>query len=760
MSSNLLSSGWSILFSISLAVLAPLAAQQPPKPVPAPRINPPGPGEVYVRAVHQEVEGPVRRLKGAAEIETPEVLLRADSIEYNERTGEAVAEGHVRFRNFVSGEELEAVRVEYNVREKTGKFYQVRGKAIAKVEPRRGLLITSNPFVFQGKWAERLKDRYILHHGFLTDCRLPKPIWTLRAPKFDIIPNDRALAYKSTFRIRGIPLLYAPVFYKSLKRQPRKSGFLTPNIGNSSRRGFMLGAGYYWAMSRSYDLAYRAQYFSQRGFAHHINARGRPTQGSEFDAYLYGVADRGRTIGGGRRLKASGFLATVTGKADLGRGFTSRWDINYLSSFLFRQEFTESFNEAVFSEVQSVGYVTRNWSHYGLDFVFRRIENFNSTREGDKIAIRKLPFVRFNMRDRQIHRKVLPVWVSLDTSFGLLRRNQPAFQTRKFVARTDLMPRVMTAIRWKGFHLVPAVAVRGTHWDSSWKDGKISGDGVVRTTGEFTLDFRLPSVARVFDGPQWLGDKVKHVIETRAGFRYVTGIHDFSRFILFDETDLLSNTNEIDYSITNRLYAKRAGLVHEVLTWDLWQARYLDPDFGGAVTPGRRNVLQSSLRLTGYAFLDGPRRYSPVISSLRVSPRPGWGITWRADYDPLRGRFSNSEIMADVRLRRKYFVSLGHSRIYSSPVLSPRANQIRGLVVVGQPNKRGWNAAFSAIYDFRQEVMRFATTQVTYNFGCCGISFQYRRFGFGTRQENQFRVAFAIANIGTFGTLKKQERLF
>ena len=56
--------------------------------------------------------------------------------------------------------------------------------------------------------------------------------------------------------------------------------------------------------------------------------------------------------------------------------------------------------------------------------------------------------------------------------------------------------------------------------------------------------------------------------------------------------------------------------------------------------------------------------------------------------------------------------------------------------------------------------MQFATTQVTYNTDCCGISFQYRRFNFGARNENQFRVAFAVANIGSFGTLKKQERLF
>jgi len=224
--------------------------------VPIPRINIPGPGEIYVRAVQQEAEGNIYRLKGAAELETAEILIRADYIEYNEATGDAVAEGHVKFRNFTGGEVLEAERVEYNVRQETGKFYEVKGQASGKYEPRPGLLTTGNPFVFQGKWAERLKDRYILHEGFLTNCKLPKPVWTLRGPKFDIIPGNpgkRALVYRSTLRIRGIPILYAPVFYKSLKRRPRKSGFLTPNIGNSSRRGFMVGLGYYWAIARSYD---------------------------------------------------------------------------------------------------------------------------------------------------------------------------------------------------------------------------------------------------------------------------------------------------------------------------------------------------------------------------------------------------------------------------------------------------------------------------------------------------------------------------
>jgi LPS-assembly protein len=50
--------------------------------------------------------------------------------------------------------------------------------------------------------------------------------------------------------------------------------------------------------------------------------------------------------------------------------------------------------------------------------------------------------------------------------------------------------------------------------------------------------------------------------------------------------------------------------------------------------------------------------------------------------------------------------------------------------------------------------------QTTYNTDCCGFSVQYRRFNFNVISDNQFRVAFAIANIGSFGTLRRQERIF
>ena len=76
-----------------------------------------------------------------------------------------------------TGEEIHCDRVDYNVTTQMGKFFNVKGTAPAKIDPRPGLLLSTNPFIFQGEWAERIKDRYILYNGFITNCRLPKPMW-------------------------------------------------------------------------------------------------------------------------------------------------------------------------------------------------------------------------------------------------------------------------------------------------------------------------------------------------------------------------------------------------------------------------------------------------------------------------------------------------------------------------------------------------------------------------------------------------------
>lgn len=759
---------------------APEAAQRPAGTPKVVRPNPVPAGEYRIEAVLQEREGPIYRLRGKASIETAELLIEADEIDFNEEMNYAEARGNVHLLSFREGEEVWAERAEYRFHDKTGAFYEVRGSAPAKIDPRPGILTTGQPFLFSGDWAELLDGRYLLYKGTLTNCTYPGPWWTLEAPEFDIIPGDRAIARRATFKMRRVPMFYAPLFYKSLSDSTRKSGFLTPNLGNSNRRGFMYGLGYYWAINRSYDVQYRAQYFTQRGLAHNVDLRGKPTQNSDFNFILYGIDDKGLRRTDGTRDKQGGLLMSATGQAQWGKGFYSRGVVNYLSNFLFRQAFTETFNEAVFSEVNSIFFTSKDWSHYHLNIVFAQQDNFQDSAPGNKIQIRKLPRVEFLSRDHQVSRRNLPIWVSWNTSFGLVRRSQPLFQTRRFVERLDLEPRVMTALRWKSIHLAPYLSLRETYYGSSFDNGAVFGQNYNRFSREMGFDLRLPSLSRIFSAPRWSGARQwKHSIEPRVQFRKVSGVSDFERAIRFDEMELVANTTEFDVSIANRLWAKtRSGEVRDYLTWEVSQRRFLDPDFGGALRPGERNVFLSTTQMTAYTFLNERRNSSPVVSVLRAQPRPAFGLEWRTDYDPLRGKLVNSSASADARFDN-YFFSVGHNKVSCIPllgeegpanpcrgtpapgtVLSPPSNQIRGMVGLGKENRRGWNAGFFALYDYQTRVLQFANTQMTYNTNCCAYSFQFRRLNFGARNENQFRVAFVIANIGSFGTLRRQERLF
>ncbi len=726
------------------------------------RENGPPPDQYYLDAIEQTTDGPWRRLRLNARIETSEMLLLADEIDWNYDTGDVELRGNVHYTNYVRGEKLDCDRAELNIEDDTGRFYNVKGSAMSQVQARPGLLTTQNPFYFESKWAERLKDHYILHDGFLTDCLMPRPWWILKGPEFDVVPGDHAIARRSWFYLRRIPLFYTPWFYKSLQKQPRRSGFLIPDIGNNSLHGKMVGFGYYWAISRSFDLTYRGQYYSLSGLANHAELRGKLNENTGFDLTVFGIKDTQQTV-----PDSSGVRVNLVGKSYLGDGWEARGVLDYLSSFNFVTQFTQSFNEAIFAETHSVGYVTKHWGDFGVDFLAQRDVNFQSTAPGDTVVIRKLPSVEFTEREHQLDVNGWPFWLSFDSSAGLLDRTQPQFQTRQFVPRLDLAPHVTTAFRWHDFQIVPTFGIRETEYGSSIQENIIDGQvtpvvssaNLLRSSRDVTLDIVFPALERIYNSPyKWMGEKVKHVIEPRITYKYVTGIDNFSDVLRFDENDILANTNQLEFSLTNRLLTKdKNGTVYDFLTWQVRYDRYFDPTFGGAVIAGQRNVIAPEIDMDGFAFLDGPRNYSPVSSVIRLQSRINF--EWRADYDPLYHRFSNSSVSIDGRIQ-KYFWSVGNTNVRENIVLEPRADQIHARLGYGNPNSRGWNSGFDLYYDIRAGTMEFWDAQVTYNTDCCGFSFQYRRFSIGTRDDSQYEGSFAISNIGTFGTLKRQLSIF
>jgi LPS-assembly protein len=775
----------SCILILLLLALAPNASPQlsskpdvPPPPPPQdtptlerpdfnvkiPRINPPERGDIDIaNADQQNSEGGIYHLHGHVVIELYNATFKADDAEYDESTMIFKAHGNVQYRNYLHDEVIYCDSAEYNRETERGTFHHVKGYTKTKVVARPGVLTTQEPFYFEGDYAEKIEDRYYLHNGIITDCHIPHPWWTMHSSLFDIIPDDRAITHSGVFRLKKIPIFYFPYFYRPLKKEPRKSGFLPPEAGHSTLFGYFFGAGYYWAINRSYDVQYLFTDYTSRGIAHHMDFRGKPTQNTDFNIIAYGVDDKGVTSSG-TTTKAPGFSVTGVIKTTFSDGWIARANIDYLSSYLFRQTFTYSFNEAVFSSTNSSAFVTKNFSYYTFNTDVARNQNFESTISGDSIVIRKLPEFEFLGRDRQLASGALPAWFSFDTSFGLYHRVEPTseanfYQTNQFSPRGDLSPTLATAFRWAGFDLVPSFTMHETFYGQSFVNGAAITKGLNRSAPEVNVDLVFPPLARIYNRKTFLGDKLKHVIEPRVSYKYVTGVDNFLETLRFDQLDLLADTSEMEIGITNRLYAKKGNTVTEVFTWELYQKRFFNPTFGGAVTTGSRNVNLSSLDLTGFSFINGPRNYSPIVSILRVVPRTGIGLQWEGDYDPLLHRITNSIVSADVRYK-KYFVSAGSTQVKPDPVVSGPVNQFRSQFGYGDPNRKGWNAAFSTVYDFHAAVQEFAVAQVTYNTDCCGFSVEYRRTNFGVRDDTTYRFAFSIANIGTFGNLKKQERLF
>jgi LPS-assembly protein len=762
--------------------------------------------DVTIRALQQEKDGVVYKLRGQAEIHYGTYILYADSVDYNSETGDSVADGHVVLNGGPNDEHVEATHATYNIRAESGRFEHVVGTTGMQMRGKRLILTTENPFAFTGGVVEKTgPDHYVVYDGTITTCELPRPKWEFNAHKIIVEVGGNATIYRSTFRIEGVPVFYFPFATHPVEREPRQTGILIPNVGSSSIKGTILGDSIFWAINRSMDVTAGAEYFTRRGWAPQIEFRAQPSEKSYVYLNYFGVFDRGI---GNPPVDQGGHEVLLDGEDTFGhfRGVAS---IDYLSSFVFRLAFNDVFTQAVNSEVKSEAFLSNVNNGFFYNASTQRYQNFESTTPGDVITILHAPSFEASSVEHAIGHS--PFYWSYDTAIEGLSRSEPSFRTAPLVGRFDLHPTLSLPLVQHGWSVRPELSLRETFYTqqlvpSSGGVGVAESDVINRKAVEGSVEIRPPALERVYDRELW-GRKWKHVIEPRATYRYVTGVDNFAQILRFDERDILSNTNEVEYGVVNRLYAKRtspktddcdatgmASLiigrpaaasiipwqrqpdpsqvpcvheppVQEVITWELVQKYFIDPTFGGALVPGQRNVFTTTADLTGIAFLTEARRLSPLISRLKFQATSRTEAEWDIDYDFKQSRINASTAFVNYRFG-PYTIGGGDAYLLApsstpTPTGQQVFNQFRILLGYGQPNKRGFSGASNLGFDANLGVLQYATAQAAYNWDCCGFSVEYRRFALGSvRNENQFRFNFALANVGSFGNLRRQEKLF
>jgi LPS-assembly protein len=751
-------------------------------------------GVANLEAKTQSRKGDVTTADGDVDIHYGDSHLRADHVEYNSKTNEATATGHVQLDYL--NEHLEADEAHYNVSTGHGLFHNVRGTVKIERRPNPALLISDNPLYFEARDVERFPgDVYLIHRAWITICDPEHPKWQFFAPNARIHLDKTVALINANFRVFRVPLIWFPYASAPAGHKVRASGILIPDIGQSSRKGFIIGDAFYLAPNPWMDATLGLQFMSRRGYLERGTFRAKPFEDTSMEYTYFGVDDRGLADAKGVRSPQGGEQQRLEIQSLFPGGWRFVTDYNHLSSLTFRLAFADSYGEAINSEVRTAIFLTKNPRGFSLNFAGLDDKNFLTlpttstsstgvvtTIPATSVTLRNLPEARFGSVEQAPWRNA-PVYFGFDAFAGVVYRSDQNNQTSNFVDRYEFAPRVTVPLHlgyWLG--VTTSAAFRTTSYgDSLDSAGKVSIASIKRNTGEFTVELRPPSLERYFDRTSLKKDKTrhryKHTIEPALTYRYVTGVNRFADFVHFDSDATLTNTSEVEYGITQRLFRKDGdGQPQELISWRIVQKHYFDPTFGGAIVDGQRNVFQALDSITPFAFAFGPRNWSPIVSDFRITPGGPYDLEQILQYDPKLQRLVTIGTLLKVKPYREFFATVSYFRLNENPTsgdlpvpLPPGfipfeqrdSNQIRGLVGYGSETRKGFNLIAGVGYDFENKTLQNQIVQLSYNGSCCGLAVEYRRINLGqVRAENQFRIAFIIANIGTFGNLRHQEKIF
>jgi LPS-assembly protein len=783
-------------------------------PVAQPEPEPASGEPVEWEAENQSRVGDIWTLDGDVVVHYRDYTLRADKVVYHQSTTELQADGNLQVAGGPNDVLIYASSGDMRLNMHTARYFNVHGSQGIRTLGRTMVYSTTNPFLFTGRvLLQTGEGRYQIVDGTMTNCLLPRPDWQLISRSIKL-ENGQASSANMLFKFLSIPVFYLPYVHHPTSETGRESGFLFPILPSnySSIRGYTLGEQVYWVINRSMDMVVGSDYYSKRGWAPNGDFRYKGPGLDHLTARWVALVDRGFVPAPAStptanclpapastgRVNQGGVDVNAEGRKDLTTELRLAGNVEYLSCYVYRLVFNDTYSQAVNSEVQSNVALTHAHDGFVASASLERFQTFASTTDGDEARILHLPNLRFDVLDRPLGAST--VYWGGGSSLAYLTRSEPAsisngtsFHARN-VGRYDFYPHLALPLSAGGWSLLAEAALRETAYtisqnpDLTGSNGgtpTISHDSLSRSDVEASVDLRLPVLERDFSLPGW-NRVLRHVIEPEITYRYVTGIGAQARnVLLIDTADIATNTNEVGFSLTQRFYLRPAGgqpcapentacqeKPREWASWQIAQKLFIDPNFGGALISGRRNVFDSALNLSAIAFLTDSRNLSPVTSRLRFEAINNLRIEWDLDYDPKAGRLGADNLFAGYSWGNTT-VGVGHALLNAVDDQGTSASitqslQVQPFLSIGRvgtnglPTSAGFSFAANGGYDFALGQLQYAGAQATYNWNCCGLTFGYRRLNLGSVRGNdtQYLWGFTLASFGTIGDIRRTNSAF
>ncbi len=569
------------------------------------------------------------KLTGQVEIECGEQSFAADEVELFTDTHKLIATGNVVFTSGTN--RIAADRLEYNTETRTGIFHNATGTATLKEKTdktgppqERSMFGTSEPDVyFYGKTLEKIgREKYKITSGGFTTCVQPAPRWQLTSGSVLLNLEKHAILTNSLFRVKGVPVLYLPIFYYPVNKEDRATGFLIPTYGTSTVRGQTLSNAFFWAISRSQDATLLHDWYSTTGQGMGGEYRYVASPGSDGQIRFYNLReheaeytdDNGAIVTTPERRS---YEVRGTMSQRLGKKFRARGRADYFSDITVQQTYNQNIYDTSRRSRLYSGSVTGTVGSWNLSGAYDRNETFYGTTQS---TVRGgTPKVSAQRSDKPIFGSPAYFSMAVEAVNFTAQRKTSTSSVDNGLSRFDIFPRVrLPFTKWQFLTVSTTAAARYTYWTERRDPTATSrnlNDPISRNYFDLAAQVSGPTFNRIWNRPgSKYAEKIKHSIEPTFNVQRISPIDDFAQFVTIDGVDtIVGKVTRVSYGVANRIFRKPGGggRSTEMLTVTLGQSYYTD-----ARAAQYDKYYQTS---NGAA----PSKFSPLSLQVRAWPVDG-----------------------------------------------------------------------------------------------------------------------------------------
>ncbi len=619
--------------------------------------------------------------------------LSADRIVYRQAEDEVEATGNVRLAS--PDTEIRGPRLRLRLEAATGEFvepaYAISHRPAPTPEPAltllglpavteggavlatTGRLLARPPVQGSGKadvLEFRGKDRYFLSNATFSTCAPGQRDWEIGVGELDLdYVREEGRGRNAVVRFMDTPIFYLPWMSFSLNNQ-KKSGFLPPTFGSTSKSGIDFATPWYWNIAPNMDATITPRLMTRRGLQ--LNSEFRYLLDTPVNRAQPAQPDRGQVrleyLPGDNVAGRDRYGYALQHTQHLGRGFTASLNLNGVSDGNYFSDLSTRVAQVSQGNLLRQGILAYHgpWYHAALN-----LQTYQTL--GDLTA----PYRRLPQLTASAFRYDLPLGLAFNLNAEYVSFDHPNFLLGK---RTTFYPQLSLPLATAAFWLTPKIGIHSTRYalerlDLPGQDSPHSArwagvpDNPSRAVPILSVDGGFVMERATTD---WLGRSLIQTLEPRAYYLRVpardqsripifdTGIAGFGFAQMFAENryaggDRIGDANELTLAATSRFIDPATGA--DLLRATLGTRYYFSDQrvtFPGEVARTERSAdILAALagRVLPHVYADFGWQYNPRDArterlALGGRYRPAAGKVFNAGYRYARDLLGQIDVSA------------------------------------------------------------------------------------------------------------------